>query len=311
MDKKINLSLYLYNLVGEYMEQALIDRIADKLTNNTISNMDSYAIGKLICNFVIEEIKQCVFDSKSIQNLENSEEEFMEIMYKIAAVENKDVNDLNELRNNMLPVNYEIIALKLKNNEEISEESEILMNLFTYLIINKRQTTKPNYDLISSLYKIFAITFGKVLNQWWCSYCSHQNKKIKINGKFLKPEYQCIVCRYEKNKSVINIDLLKNKSKYKNLMNIFSTQQNDSESTMECSKHNQDTAHCEPCQSVLNSMHDYKDVSYVQILSSVSKDAFIDSIWLNAVDCIRNEKEKIILIQLKMCQNKKDVDTNI
>eukprot|EP01084_Bolivina_argentea_P288206 494642_1 len=56
--KKMNLSRYLYGLLDEYLEQDMIDRIANKLNVHKISNMDSHDIAKLVCNFLIDEIQQ-------------------------------------------------------------------------------------------------------------------------------------------------------------------------------------------------------------------------------------------------------------
>eukprot|EP01084_Bolivina_argentea_P108148 193274_1 len=94
---------------------------------------------------------------------------------------------------------------KLKNNNQISHESEILISLIDNMINNNPDETKK-YDLMDNVLKNIARIFAyNILNEWFCCDCNYHNRIITIFNKKIKPNemQKCMVCGCDKTTSIM------------------------------------------------------------------------------------------------------------
>eukprot|EP01083_Nonionella_stella_P043019 116092_1 len=83
-------------------------------------------------------------------------------------------NQFNDVNNQ---INFEELAVKLKNNVSIHHESSMLVNF----IDDRLQNTSEK--MINTILKEVAnVLCDLCLDDWWCSECLYHNRIIKING---------------------------------------------------------------------------------------------------------------------------------
>eukprot|EP01084_Bolivina_argentea_P218192 370309_1 len=340
--KGLDIAAYLKNVIGEYIEDNAMNRIAQKMKNiEDIALKDTHSVAEIISNFYIEQIDKelnteddidgdkvngiwfvntkndkAIFADKLMRILSLSEDDAAQIydliqQYnvptngKIQKQIREEMRTINDAQTEKLlnMVNHEHIAIKLKQNLSLQTESEILMNAF-YIF------GEANDDSISKFYDIYASVFGEIcLTEWYCSECCHHNRRIKIEEHILDPDeplmQSCISCGFTKKNAIIN--LLKNKSKRKYLTSNINTGTNDE---IPCDG---TVTGCKSCKALLKFLKDYEndELDYASILSKLDISSTMQYIILPAIKNITDEQERNALIDKYECDEKQQLQLKI
>eukprot|EP01084_Bolivina_argentea_P016840 31450_1 len=352
-EKNMNLKQYLNNLIGEYIEDKMMDKIAHKLKSAKIVEMDSSAFAEWICEFSITTLfHQSLYDNHNIeingkwivdnitnnkfQNIlqdtlgisEDDAKQIYKFMKKYHVPSNEtiisninngirsqlyqflNVSNIEQLTADAFNINYQILALKLKNNAEIDEEMEIISDLFNFLVMdntNKNHNTKLNFGLVSKLYRVYANIFSELfLQEWYCCNCNYLNRSIKIHGKYITPldkfMKNCLVCGINKIDSIT--ETLKENSMQIRLF--YADKSKINQNKIVCNG-GRDISTCLSVDKLLKFVKEYTQKEYVSYISSVSqlRDDEIYELILRSISNITNQMEKKILI--KMFESQHDV----
>eukprot|EP01084_Bolivina_argentea_P163041 283695_1 len=334
LSKNFSLKTTLHDVVGSLINETMMEEIANKLSHvesKSLSQMNSASLAQLICDFATNEIQTQLADKFEyisgnwLVNTRESEKQFLEIIYAIAAVDEDDGNQIynflkqydaptdesikqqifNAVRfsniimlsdDDLSEINLAKLAIKLKNNWNVSVESQKILNLFYHLIRKQKTESKPNYDLITELYKLFSNVFSEISHNWWCSECCYNNRIIQINGQYLTSDHHlmrnCIVCGYNKVDAINNH--LKNKTQQNYLMN--TTRDTDDKMKLNC---HDNVSKCEYCQMLLTFLqnyHKHKQLDYAETLKKLNKKDVLNNIFLQALEFVNNKTEKETLI---------------
>eukprot|EP01084_Bolivina_argentea_P287468 493282_1 len=211
------------------------------------------------------------------------------------------VSNLDEIIDDIFCINYKKLALKLRNNSAIHEETEAIANLLSYLVMdnNKHNKSKLNLGLISKIYCLYGEIFSELfLKEWYCSNCNYFNRIVKINGDFIKPNdklmQNCLVCGCDKIQSIANA--LKGKSIQAHFVpNI--NQQDD----IFCTNQNE-PSECLASETLLEFMNKYSQnknqLNYTTILSTLTEEQMWNHVFLQAISNIANQIEQELLLEL-------------
>ena len=252
--KKMKVAKYLENIIGDYVNFEMMQAIGEKLENIELANFNAEKIGEVICMFpsdtIQEDLPATIDGSWIADNFSNNE--FIHKLKSICFMDRADliqihnfllkyyVNKQNDIKEKIVnginekyqinanvicvavdklyTIEFELLLIKLKNNEPIIEESVKMWNLCEYLAHNAETIydTVTNHHLIHDIYREIAFQFSENgLDEWYCSECCHHNKMIKIFNKTLRPHSEmmqrCIVCGLGKVTAIENT--LKGKTK--------------------------------------------------------------------------------------------------
>eukprot|EP01084_Bolivina_argentea_P073761 133842_1 len=209
------------------------------------------------------------------------------------------VNDIDRLFDEIYPIKYDNLAIRMKNNMAINDQSDVLHNLIDHIT----DKAMEKYTLMGRIFNEFASVFSKIcLNEWWCVECGYHNKLIMIYNKILKPNdklmQMCIICGFNKLDSITNV--LKGKSKthllFKNTFRETFESKKKEENT-KCKSN--DNIKCTQYQRFFEFITKYSSTSsvdYVKILSNLQYTDTIQNFILPAIDKINsNDKNKKII----------------
>eukprot|EP01083_Nonionella_stella_P144724 452339_1 len=183
-------------------------------------------------------------------------------------------------------INFEELAVKLKNNVPIHQESAMLLNF----IENRLQRTSEKM-VNRILMEVAGVFCDLCLDDWWCSECLYHNRIIKINGKMLTPNHDlmhnCIVCGCEKVLSIFNT--LKGETKTNVFISdtIFQSKMNDD---LKCKLYDkEDIALCTHYRRMIdflksNSESEIQFLDYVDALENLTHEELINDILLPSID---------------------------
>lgn len=310
--------------LAELICKFAIDTLDEPLYDNDNNPIDGEWIVNNIENNVFEKILQKILginqnDSKQIYqfikkyHVPSNEAILSEIISQMKSklYQYIDISHLDETVNNMFYIDYKILALKIKNNADISIEVEIIANLFIYLIMENQTNKILNFGLITSLYELYAQIFDNLfLKEWFCSHCNYFNRKIKINGKMLtylhKLMQNCLVCGHNKIKSIA--DKLKGHSIQTDLFH-----QNANRYNINCPDAS-DISKCSSYQRILKFMQKYcknENIKYISIVSKINCESVRKYIICAAISNISNQMEKKLLRQIfENSQDYQGIDGN-
>eukprot|EP01083_Nonionella_stella_P186796 684933_1 len=203
------------------------------------------------------------------------------------------IDNIKQLSSEPFPINLETLALKLKNNLSLRQESEVLMNLFYHLVTVNATPDKPvNYGLYNHLYEIYASVFGQTcLNEWWCSECCYHNRRIKINSSFLNRDSPfmkaCIICGTDKKTAIITT--LKGESKQKCLMDVDANAD-------EFSCEDGTIGKCIACQKIMEFLRKYEEheLDYPSILSTMNCTEVATHILVPSIQQLTDETDVLL-----------------
>eukprot|EP01084_Bolivina_argentea_P315211 546045_1 len=194
-------------------------------------------------------------------------------------------------------INYAHLAVKLKQNVTIDQESVVLMNLIKYILSNTKEQT--NYHLINNVYQEFAkVLADYVLEDWWCAECCYHNRAITIfNNQLQKTDklmQNCLVCGQEKLQSIIKA--LKCNSKSYSLNSDSLTIE---DLKVECKSNEYKT--CDNYQRLLNFITNYSNINdsdYVSIISELDFNDATQNIILPAINNLSHDNDRRSLEEL-------------
>eukprot|EP01084_Bolivina_argentea_P227975 385118_1 len=183
---------------GKWVEDNLSDDFVGRLHCITGMNLND-----------IEHIHQFLIRYKVPTNDEIKKELANKITLNLRKYVSNNIEDIINDNNDELGINYEELALMLKNHHDVSKVTAQLTQLIHRIIVSNHDQQKKNinYALISNCYEVISSTFSSLfLQNWWCSNCWFHNKTCKIGNKLLNPSddlmLNCIVCGMNKIQSI-------------------------------------------------------------------------------------------------------------
>eukprot|EP01084_Bolivina_argentea_P120446 213496_1 len=341
LNKNVNIKKTLNGILGSLINDEMMSKIANKLSKSdytSLTQMSSSVLAELICDFVTAEIKNQFtnkynyINGKWLVTISDSRNKFVNILYEIAAISDDDgnqmydfmkqydvasdedikqqiVDNINGLNVNSCSVDLAKLAIKLRNNENVSNEAEQILHLFYNVVLENKTGNEVNFELMNKLYDAFSNTFSKILPNWWCSKCCYNNKSIKINGQYLSFDNirmrSCLVCGYDKFSAIT--DQLRNKTQQNYL-------RDSHEEVLHCDEDNvTNCGYCQKLMKVLENYHKHKAFNSAESLQQLNQKDVLENISLKALQLINNKEEQQKLIdECKVYQEKNAVnDTKI
>eukprot|EP01084_Bolivina_argentea_P036200 67009_1 len=227
--------------------------------------------------------------------------------------------DLIMLNKMIYDINHATVAIKLKNNLDLTNEAKCIEDMIYGLVVTR--ATEVNFNLISKIYELYSKIFGDlVLKEWWCSRCNYHNRICKILGKKLKYSdsfmRHCLVCGMDKNSSISNS--LKGKSVVKVQKEIIPS--HGKRNIFKCL----DIKYIDQCgaaEMLLQFMQMYSEhgyLTYIDILSNLNADDAKQHIILKAIqnmpnmsDATNKDKQSLTNIFDNEIKEHSDITTSI